>query len=152
MGPAAAAAAKVRRCRLKLVETRVESAWCQHLKVKYEYDNLLSSFAFKFNLRHYSKGWAAGIPLGLVLRGVSRGAVPPKPFIIVAMVATGVFLVGWRAWFASGAGGGRGLHSSTSHLNVSTFCGIRWVPSGDRWAITRHKLNTKRLIDQNGLG
>ena len=23
--------------------------------------------------------------------------------------------------------GGRGLHSSTFQLNVSTFCGIRWV-------------------------
>jgi hypothetical protein len=23
----------------------------------------------------------------------------------------------------------RGLHSSTSQLSVSTFCGIRWVPS-----------------------
>ena len=23
--------------------------------------------------------------------------------------------------------GGRGLHSSTFRLNVSTFCGIRWV-------------------------
>jgi hypothetical protein len=28
--------------------------------------------------------------------------------------------------------GGRGLHSSTFQLNVSTFCGIRWVPSVDR--------------------
>jgi hypothetical protein len=26
-----------------------------------------------------------------------------------------------------GGGGGRGLHSSTFQLNVSTFCGIRWV-------------------------
>ena len=23
---------------------------------------------------------------------------------------------------------GRGLHSSTFRLNISTFCGIRWVP------------------------
>jgi hypothetical protein len=48
---------KVRRCKFKrvtrLVETRVESAWCQLLKPKY--DKLLSSFAFKFNLRQYIK-------------------------------------------------------------------------------------------------
>ena len=46
---------------------------------------------------------------------------------------------------------GRGLHSSFSRLKVSTSCGIRWVPSLDRRVITRHKLNTKRLTDQNGL-
>jgi hypothetical protein len=27
--------------------------------------------------------------------------------------------------------------------------GMRWVPSLDRWVITRHKLDTKRLADQN---
>ena len=39
-------------CELKPVETRVEdTALFQCLKLKY--DNLLSSFAFNFNLRHY---------------------------------------------------------------------------------------------------
>ena len=38
--------------------------------------------------------------------------------------------------------GGRGLHSSTFQLNVSTFCGIRWVPSVGRWFMTHHKLDT----------
>jgi hypothetical protein len=52
-----------------------------------------------------AKGWAVGIPLGLLLRGISKGAVPPKPFIAVTLVATGVFLVGWRAWFAQSSGG-----------------------------------------------
>jgi hypothetical protein len=47
---------------------------------------------------------------------------------------------------------GKGLHSSTSQLDVSTFCGRRWIPSVDRWVITRHKLDTKSLTDQNGLG
>jgi hypothetical protein len=42
---------------------------------------------------------------------------------------------------------GRGLQSSTSQLSVRTFCGIRWVLSVDRWVITRHKLDTKRLTD-----
>ena len=52
-----------------------------------------------------AKGWALGIPLGLVFRGVSKGAVPPKPFVVVSLAATGVFLIGWRAWFAASAGG-----------------------------------------------
>ena len=47
---------------------------------------------------------------------------------------------------------GRGLHSSTSQLNVSIFCRIHWSPSGDRWVITRHRLDTQRITDQNGLG
>ena len=54
-----------------------------------------------------AKGWALG-PLGLVFRGVSKGAVPPKPFVVVSLAATGVLLVGWRAWFASSAGGDAG--------------------------------------------
>lgn len=32
---------------------------------------------------------------------LSRGAVPPTPFIIVALVATGTLLVGWRAALAA---------------------------------------------------
>ena len=52
-----------------------------------------------------AKGWALGIPAGLVFRGIAKGAVPPKPFVIVSLAATGVFLIGWRAWFASSAGG-----------------------------------------------
>jgi hypothetical protein len=46
--------------------------------------------------------------LGLVFRGVGKGAVPPKPFVVVSLAATGVLLVGWRAWFASSAGGDAG--------------------------------------------
>ena len=46
----------------------------------------------------------------------------------------------------------RGLHSSTSQLNVSTLCRIRCVPSFGRWVIIRHELVTKWLTDQNGLG
>ena len=46
--------------------------------------------------------------------------------------------------------GPRGLHSSTSQLNVSTFGWIRWVPSVERRVITHHSLDTKRLTDQTG--
>jgi len=37
------------------VERLVENAWFQRLKLKHE--NLLSSFASNFNLRHYTKVW-----------------------------------------------------------------------------------------------
>ena len=52
-----------------------------------------------------AKGWALGIPAGLGFRGIGKGAIPPKPFVIVSLAATGVFLIGWRAWFAASAGG-----------------------------------------------
>jgi hypothetical protein len=54
-----------------------------------------------------------------------------------------------RGDFAAVATLGRGLHSSTSLLNVSTVCEIRLAASVDIWVTTRHKLNTKRLTDQN---
>ena len=38
------------------LETRVESAWFQRLRLKLRYDELLSNFAFKINLRNYT--WA----------------------------------------------------------------------------------------------
>ena len=41
-------------CKSKQVETGVDSAWLQLLKLKY--DELLSSFAFKFKLRPYTTG------------------------------------------------------------------------------------------------
>jgi len=44
-----------------------------------------------------SKSWAVAVPIGLLLRGISKGRVPPTPFIIVSMVATLVLLLGWRA-------------------------------------------------------
>ena len=37
-----------------------------------------------------------------------QGAPPPVPFAIVAMVANGVLLVGWRTWFAGRGAGGAG--------------------------------------------
>jgi hypothetical protein len=46
----------------------------------------------------------------------------------------------------------RALHSSILQLNISTFCGTRWVPVVSRWVITLHKLDTQQLTDQNGYG
>lgn len=48
-----------------------------------------------------AKCWAAGVPLGLVLRGLSKGYVPPVPFILVSLGVTGVLLTGWRAGLAA---------------------------------------------------
>jgi len=44
----------VRRCKLSRLETRIASAWFQRLKLKYE-AQILSSFAFMSNLRHYDE-------------------------------------------------------------------------------------------------
>lgn len=42
-------------------------------------------------------GWLVGVPAALAIRGLSKGEMPPTPFIIVSMVATFTFLCGWRA-------------------------------------------------------
>ena len=47
-----------------------------------------------------AKTWAIGIPAGLALRALGKGAAPPTPFIAVSMVVTAAFLVGWRYAFA----------------------------------------------------
>ena len=54
---------KVGRYRLNRVDSHVESAWFKRLKLRY--DKLLSSFAFNFNLRRYTKvpGRASHPPL-----------------------------------------------------------------------------------------
>jgi len=43
---------KVGRCKLQHIDTRVETAWFQRLKLSC--DGLLPSFAFKVKLHHYS--------------------------------------------------------------------------------------------------
>ena len=45
--------------------------------------------------------WAVATPVALAIRGISRGYVPPTPFIVVAFVATGVLMIGWRSALAS---------------------------------------------------
>jgi hypothetical protein len=56
-----------------------------------------------------AKGVALGVPAGIALRALSKGAIPPKPFVVVTLVANAVLLVGWRSWFASSGGGGGGV-------------------------------------------
>lgn len=41
--------------------------------------------------------WLVTLAGGMVIRGLGDGRVPHWSFIIVAAIATGVFLVGWRA-------------------------------------------------------
>ncbi|GAB4839270.1 hypothetical protein Ancab_028797 [Ancistrocladus abbreviatus] len=43
-----------------------------------------------------AKSWALGIPLGLVIRAVTQGHLPPTNFILVTMGSTAVLLIGWR--------------------------------------------------------
>jgi hypothetical protein len=80
---------------------------------------LLSTSAFKFNLRRYNL--AAGVA------GAKWG--------IRATLITGLLL----------QVAGRGLHSSTFRLNVSTSCGVRWVHDFTRQGDTGRS-------DQNGSG
>ncbi|XP_062214703.1 uncharacterized protein LOC133915528 [Phragmites australis] len=44
-----------------------------------------------------AKSWVVGIPLGLAIRAVASGHIPPTPFILVTMGSTGVLLTAWRA-------------------------------------------------------
>lgn len=61
--------------------------------------------------------WALAAPLGLAFRAASKGYAPPVPFVIVSLVATAVFMIGWRTALAAatpdvvkagGAGAGSG--------------------------------------------
>lgn len=46
------------------------------------------------------KGWVIAVPLGIALRGLIKGYVPPTPFIIVTLISTLVILGGSRTVFA----------------------------------------------------
>lgn len=48
-----------------------------------------------------AKSWALGIPAGVLLRSATRGYFPEPSFVAVSMVATGVFLIGWRSGLAA---------------------------------------------------
>ncbi|KDP41580.1 hypothetical protein JCGZ_15987 [Jatropha curcas] len=48
-----------------------------------------------------AKSWALGIPLGVIIRAVSSGHIPPYTFILVTMGSTAVLLIGWRALLSS---------------------------------------------------
>ncbi|KAL6012892.1 hypothetical protein ACLOJK_003381 [Asimina triloba] len=48
-----------------------------------------------------AKSWAVGIPVGLIIRAVTSGRIPPSTFILVTMGTTGVLLLGWRTLITS---------------------------------------------------
>eukprot|EP00878_Enallax_costatus_P013567 GHUV01014185.1.p1 GENE.GHUV01014185.1~~GHUV01014185.1.p1 ORF type:complete len:245 (+),score=80.58 GHUV01014185.1:519-1253(+) len=48
-----------------------------------------------------AKTWAVGVPLGLVLRSISRGYVPATSFLGVSMGVTAVLMIGWRTALAA---------------------------------------------------
>jgi hypothetical protein len=66
-------------------------------RLKLKYDKPLSNFAFKFNLRRYTM--------------VGRAVEADEPLMDAGLDSLS----------------GRGLHSSTFRINVSIFCGIRWL-------------------------
>lgn len=47
-----------------------------------------------------TKGWIVAIPLGIVLRGILKGYIPPVPFIIVTMISTWVILATVRYFYS----------------------------------------------------
>ena len=54
-------------------------------------EDVLSNAAYKVG-----KGWIVAVPLGIALRGVAKGYVPPVPFVIVALISTFAILAGLR--------------------------------------------------------
>lgn len=74
-----------------------------------------------------AKCWAAGMPLALAVRGLSKGYMPPTPFILISLAATAVLMVGWRAALAAATPEVRcarvvGVHSACVYAGV---CGVR---------------------------
>jgi len=101
----------------------------------------VSTSAFKFNLRRYIMGFGR-VYSGTLREGdtmyVITGAYDPsqpEEGGCVEVVINELYLMMGQGMFRvkqvpAGnilAIGGRGLHSSTILLNVSSFCGIRWA-------------------------
>ncbi len=65
---------------------------------------------------------AVGIPVGLVLRGLLRGYVPPTPFIAVALGVNAVLLIGWRS----------ALAAATKPVSLGAHAQkLRWLTHGE---------------------
>eukprot|EP00244_Chara_vulgaris_P009508 TRINITY_DN4056_c0_g1_i3.p1 TRINITY_DN4056_c0_g1~~TRINITY_DN4056_c0_g1_i3.p1 ORF type:complete len:367 (+),score=64.17 TRINITY_DN4056_c0_g1_i3:272-1372(+) len=79
-----------------------------------------------------AKCWAVGVPLGIVIRGLSNGHMPPKAFVIVTLGTTFVLLVGWRSAFAVWSGksgkksGGNRRGNPLEFLQLLTSLVRRW--------------------------
>jgi len=91
----------------------------KHLKLKC--DILLTTFAFKFNLRRYN---VVAPPLEPVIVAACPAAAATLEDSAAAITLHGTLIADLVAVDSPGEGTGRGLHSSTCRLNVSAFCGI----------------------------
>jgi len=69
-----------------------------------QYDGPLSNFAFNFNLRRYAAGVSGTLKIILKDKVLNKVANPAAAVVDVKLELVD----------------GRGLHSSTSHLNIST--------------------------------
>lgn len=47
------------------------------------------------------KSWVLGMPLGIGIRAIEQGHLPPTNFMLVTMGSTAVLLVGWRSLLSS---------------------------------------------------
>lgn len=74
---------------------------------------------------------AVATPLGLVIRGLSRGYVPATPFILVTLAATGVLMVGWRTAlaFATPKARGEGAYNRIGDILVTLRKKLPAAPS-----------------------
>ncbi|GJP43300.1 hypothetical protein CLOM_g2781 [Closterium sp. NIES-68] len=57
------------------------------------------------------KTWALGVPLGVAFRSLIKGQPPQLPFLVVSIVMTAVFMLGWRAALAAALPGDGGEKS-----------------------------------------
>ena len=60
-------------------------------------------------------GWGAGggwCQLGIIIRGISKGQVPPGSFVGITMASTLVIVLSWRVAFAALSGAKRETQSS----------------------------------------
>lgn len=55
----------------------------------------------KSSVTQTAKGWIVAIPLGCIIRGISKGYIPPLPFVIVTMIATFIILNIGRAGYTA---------------------------------------------------
>jgi hypothetical protein len=110
--------AVVRRCSLTVSKPELKA------RLKLKCDRPLSNFASNFNLRRY-----AVVRHGLHAycnvagQGEEGGAAATVWSVDAARVCRVKAAKLLDTAPAVGGGGGRGLHSSTSRLNVSAFCG-----------------------------
>lgn len=82
------------------------------------------------------KTWAVGVPLGIVLRTVSRGYLPAVSFMAVSMGVTGVLMVGWRAALAAATPEVRSVDLQYNAAHSYCWTSIKASPSRQEIAVS----------------